>query len=106
MPADDFPSFHWRPTTGQTFLCASVSIRQTPTTLRNDLGSAPTVSSEKSTLLACCAAANDTRTADPIAVAATIVLALRMNLMTDLRFDRWIVDAWRTAAPPPCDHGR
>src|SRR5260370_20596162 len=48
MPAEDWPSFHWRPSTASTLLLPSLSMRQMPTTLTSVLGSAPTVSLEKS----------------------------------------------------------
>src|SRR5258705_372052 len=48
MPAAVWPSFHCRPSTTNTLLPPSLSMRQTPTTLTKDFGSAPTVSSEKS----------------------------------------------------------
>src|SRR5471032_893869 len=50
MPAEDCPSFHWRPSTARTFVLPSASTRQTRTTLKNDFGSAPTVSLEMSAL--------------------------------------------------------
>src|SRR6184192_1128768 len=50
MPAAVWPSFHCRPSTTKTLLPPSLSMRQTPTTLTKDFGSAPTLSSEKSSL--------------------------------------------------------
>src|SRR5262245_35661990 len=57
MPAAVWPSFHCRPSTAITFLPSSASIRQTPTTLTNEVGSAPTVSLATSSLIGFAAAA-------------------------------------------------
>src|SRR3954469_9402241 len=84
MPADVCPSFHWRPSTASTFLLPSASIRQTPTTLRKDLGSTPTVSSEKSIFRSCPALALNSNAARPThAIAVPIVLLIMV--MVDLR---------------------
>src|SRR5262245_24972905 len=84
MPAAVCPSFHCRPSTTSTLLLPSLSIRQTPTTLTNDFGSAPTVSSEKSTFRGCAAPAYVSSAARP-AQAAAIVMVRLFVVMVDLR---------------------
>src|SRR5262249_23345440 len=78
MPAAVCPSFHCRPSTTSTLLLPSLSIRQTPTTLRNDFGSAPTVSSEKSTFTDCAAPAYVSSAARPRP--ATVGLIVRLAI--------------------------
>src|SRR5215468_9280855 len=78
MPAAVWPSFHCRPSTATTFLPSSASIRQTPTTLTNEVGSAPTVSLAKSSL----SGSADTAPRSPIASATPeIVVALFLLFM-------------------------
>src|SRR5260370_17196365 len=67
MPADDGPSFHWRPSTTSTFLPLSSSIRQKPTTGTNAFGSAPTVSPARSTVVGGAARPGSDSAAKPIA---------------------------------------
>src|SRR5262245_1406055 len=87
MPAAVWPSFHCRPSTTNTLFLPSLSMRQTPTTLTNDFGSAPTVSSEKSTFRGCPALAYVSRAASP--TAATAIVALRLlDFISDLHFSR------------------
>src|SRR5690348_12425556 len=57
MPADDWPSFHWRPSTASTLRPFSLSTRQMPTTPTSAMGSAPTVSLAKSSFTVSAAAA-------------------------------------------------
>src|SRR5262245_14642468 len=112
MPAAVCPSFHCRPSTTSTLLLPSLSIRQTPTTLTNDFGSAPTVSSEKSTFRDCAAPAYVSSAARPTQAAAIVTVRL-LVIMIDLRlswlswltsvFDELWGDLRRAAAPPPCD---
>src|SRR5215831_6307624 len=83
MPAAVWPSFHCRPSTTSTLLLPSASIRQTPTTLRNDFGSEPTVSSEKSILSGCTAPALKSNAVRPTPAAAAAMACL-LILMTDL----------------------
>src|ERR1700730_18033334 len=83
MPAAVCPSFPWRPSTTSTLLLPSVSIRQTPTTLTNDFGSAPTVSSEKSILSGWTALALKSNAVRPTPATATVNARL-IVLMTDL----------------------
>jgi len=54
-PAEGWPSFHLRPSTAITRLSPSPTITQLPTIAAKVVGSAPTVSAEKSKTL--CAAA-------------------------------------------------
>src|SRR5262245_16872530 len=99
MPADDCPSFHCRPSTLSTFLPASLSMRQTPTTGTSDLGSAPVVSPDQSILMG-----------DPTATASTGVARASASRM-DTGFssargmDRLLVQPERAprrpAAEPP-----
>src|SRR5437867_1913444 len=83
IPAEDWPSFHCRPSTLSTFLPFSVSIRQTPTTLRNDLGSVPTVSFDRSAFTVCCAA---TASDDRPSTAENMLAIACARFMTDLHF--------------------
>src|SRR5215210_3693643 len=102
MPEADCPSFHCRPSTERTVFSPSFSIRQTPTTLKNDFGSAPTVSAEKSATAVCCATAGIIRPTSPMLTMA-ILLMPDMNFMTNLHC-RWeFRDARWTANPPPRD---
>src|SRR5262249_2881845 len=87
MPAAVWPSFHCRPSTTNTLLLPSLSMRQTPTTLTNDFGSAPTVSSEKSTFSGCPASAYVSSPASPTAAAAIVRLRL-LDFICDLHFSR------------------
>jgi hypothetical protein len=84
MPADVCPSFHCRPSTASTLLFPSASIRQTPTTLKNDFGSPPTVSSEKSSFRGCPALTLNSNAASPTQAAA-VPIALLIMFMDDLR---------------------
>src|SRR5262245_28190172 len=87
MPAAVWPSFHCRPSTTNTLLLPSLSMRQTPTTLTKDLGSAPTVSSEKSSFRDCPASAYVSSVARPTAAAAIMILHM-LFVMCDLHFSR------------------
>src|ERR671936_1850767 len=87
MPAAVWPSFHCRPSTTNTLLLPSLSMRQTPTTLTNDLGSAPTVSSEKSTFRGCPALAYVSRAASPTAATAIVIVRV-LDFMSDLHFSQ------------------
>jgi hypothetical protein len=60
-------------------------MRQTPTTLTNDFGSAPAVSSEKSNFRGCDALAYVSSAAMAMVTAAVVLLCLRV-FMRDLRF--------------------
>jgi hypothetical protein len=60
-------------------------MRQTPTTLTNDFGSAPTVSSEKSSFKDCPASAYVSSAASPT-VATAILMVCLFVFMLDLRF--------------------
>src|SRR5262245_66095798 len=84
MPAAVCPSFHCRPSTTSTLLLPSLSIRQTPTTLTNDFGSPPTVSSAKSTFRGCAAPAYVSSAASPTQAAAIVMMCL-LVIMVDLR---------------------
>src|SRR5262249_60196242 len=92
MPAAVCPCFHCRPSTTSRLLLASLSIRQPPTTLTNHFGSAPTVSSEKSTFRDCAAPAYVSSPARPTQAAAIVVVRL-LVIMIDL-----LVLGWRFAA--------
>src|SRR5262245_66065157 len=81
MPAEAWPSFHCRPSTASTLFSPSASIRQTPTTFTNEVGSAPTVSFEKSSLSGSAATPQPRQAA---MVAAAIVLMLLLMVMTCL----------------------
>src|SRR6185369_9768445 len=83
MPAAVWPCFHCRPSTTRTLLFASASMRQTPTTLRKDFGSAPTVSSAKSTLSGSIAPAFKIKAAIPTAASAMAVTRVAL-LIADL----------------------
>src|SRR5437016_1526213 len=100
MPAADSPCFHWRPSTARTFFCPSCSIRQTPTTLKKDFGSAPTVSFAKSILVGCCAAAGNTKVENP-KTEMPMVPTILLMFMTDLRLCWTAIDVRGAAAPPP-----
>src|SRR5215472_18539914 len=84
MPTAVCPSFHCRPSTTSTLLLPSLSMRQTPTTLTNDFGSPPTVSSEKSTFRGCAAPAYVSSAATPTQAAAMVMVHL-LVVMVDLR---------------------
>src|SRR5215470_19178433 len=73
MPTEDWPSFHCRPSTASTVLPASVSTRQIPTTGTSDLGSAPVVSLERSTLKGAAIAGNSNATVLTTAINSTLV---------------------------------
>src|SRR5262245_58888419 len=88
MPAAVCPCFHCRPSTTNTLLLPSASIRQPPTTLKNDFGSAPTVSSEKSILSGSTAYALGNNVIRPITVAAAVSTRF-VIFMVDLHV-RWV----------------
>src|SRR6266567_1506452 len=96
MPAEACPSFHCRPSTARTLLLPSASIRQTPTMLRNDAGSAPTVSFEKSILVVCCAATGNANVANPKTDMPIVPMTLQM-LMADLHHRCVAADARGTS---------
>src|SRR5262249_7588822 len=73
MPADDWPSFHCRPSTASTVLPASASTRQIPTTGTSDFGSAPAVSLDRSTLNGAAIAGNSKATVLTTAITSTLV---------------------------------
>src|SRR5499426_996690 len=83
MPAEAWPSFHCRPSTASTLLSPSASIPQTPTTFTNAVGSAPTVSFEKSSFSDSPAAAH-VRQAANATPASDTALVLFLTLMVFL----------------------
>src|SRR3954451_3865951 len=105
MSEDDCPSFHCRPSTASTFLPASLSIRQTPTTGTRDFGSAPTVSSEKSILVVWAARPGKANAARAtIDMTAINFLLFMIDLLCGIEGDRSDVDGGSTtskARPKP-----
>src|SRR5262245_17641067 len=108
MPAEDWPSFHWRPSTASTLRPFSFSMRQMPTTLTSAVGSAPTVSLAKSSFSVSAAAAT---AASPIA--ATVAadahdrdLLNRMALLLGGSCDEDRINARRPARPEPGQRDR
>src|SRR5262249_2355649 len=104
MPAEACPSFHCRPSTARTLFPASFSIRQMPTTLTKDFGSAPTVSCAKSILNGCWAAITGNTSATNPQAAMPMALRLLTICMTDLLHVYPAVKARGTAGPPPREH--
>src|SRR5215216_2824530 len=100
MPAEDWPSFHCRPSTARTFLPFSVSTRHTPTTLNNDFDSAPAASAEKSILIGCGAAAARP-SAPSVNAQAANVPSLSVMRMAFLHGCDVYLKRGRTPAPPP-----
>src|SRR6267154_2733857 len=99
MPAEDWPSFHCRPSTVSTFLPASLSIRQMPTTGTSDFGSAPAVSPETSTVVGGPAASVDPVASRP--TARTVIIALRLELVMGRLLGECKFHMWRPTAGPP-----
>src|SRR6516165_4971192 len=107
MPADDCPSFHWRPSTTSTFLPLSSSMRQKPTTGTNAFGSAPTVSPARSIGVGGASTPGKASAAKPIVDTRVTLMLLPMLmvglLQNFLGFDR----GWQTGPPPgKCDQQR
>src|SRR5258708_38719545 len=98
MPAEDWPSFHCRPSTASTVLPASVSIRQMPTTGTSDLGSAPAVSPERSTLETGAAIAGGSKAA---ALTTAIHSTLVRRFMTTSLQEGSVVGRPTLTAPAP-----
>src|SRR5262245_6584923 len=103
MPAEDWPCFHWRPSTARTFRPFPPSMRQTPTTLSSAAGSAPTVSLAKSSFNVSAAAttAAKPKTAMIAADAYDISLPERMTLLLGRLLDEDRIDARRPAHEQP-----
>src|ERR1051326_2039788 len=103
MPTEDWPCFHWRPSTARTFRPFSLSTRQTPTTLSSAAGSPPSESLAKSSFKG---SAADTTAAKP--TAATIATHARDSTLLDrMAFllgrlsNETRIDARRPAHQPP-----
>src|SRR5215475_1020041 len=101
IPAEACPSFHCRPSTASTLFPPSLSMRQMPTTLTKDFGSAPTVSLENSIFMGCCAATTGKTNAANPQTAILIALRLLMMCIVDLLHAYTAVDVRGTAGPPP-----
>src|SRR5690242_20611143 len=108
MPAEDCPSFHWRPSTASTLRPFSLSMRQMPTTLTSAAGSAPTVSLAKSSLTASAATATAANPM-PATIAAVAYDRMLMGCMAFLLrglLHQHGIDAGRTARREPGEHDR
>src|SRR5690348_900164 len=103
MPADDWPSFHCRPSTARTGLPFSFSMRQIPTTLTREVGSAPTVSFAKSSFTGSAAAANVASPTPNASATARHVrsLSIAMAVLLRLLQDEYGIDARRPAHQKP-----
>src|SRR5260370_29693248 len=100
MPTEDWPSFHWRPSTTRTFFPLSSSTRQKPTTDTNDFGSAPAVSPERSTVVGWAARPGGVSAAMPNATMVAAFMLLLM-LMDGLLYKSRERNRRRAAASPP-----
>src|ERR1700730_12990506 len=86
MPAEDCPSFHWRPSTASSFLLPSFSMRQTPTTGTSDFGSAPAVSLVRSTLTGAANAGNSTAKTLTATISSAFVLLFMTTSLMNVEF--------------------